>query len=415
MSDNPLENMKRQMDDVKELIDVEDNIYERMKHPQKTMKFSLPVMDENGDVTVYKGYRCQFDGARGPFKGGIRYHPDLTVDEVEAMAGWMTWKCALMDLPYGGAKGGVVCDTRDMSRMEIKGLTRRYTEALRDKIGPKSDIPAPDMRTDSQIMAWMVDTYSMMEGHTVPGIVTGKPINLGGTHGRDVATGTGVSIITEKIYEYLNRDLSDSDIAIQGFGAVGSVTADRLESYDANIVAVSDVSGGIYNPDGLDVSDIKSSISEDEFVTDYNAENIITNEELFELDVDLLIPAAVGNVINENNAGDIQADVIVEAANGPTTPEGDEILQEKGITVVPDILANAGGVTVSYLEWVQNFQYYSWDLEEVLEALDQQMTSAFSETIHKYESSKTDTLREATYAIGLQRVHDAHKNRGLFP
>lgn len=412
---NPLENMRDEMRTVKELITVEDNIYERMKHPMKTIKFSLPVMGDNGEVTVYEGFRCQYDGSRGPFKGGVRFHPDVTEEEVKALAGWMTWKCALLDLPYGGAKGGVICDTREMSQQEKKRLTRRYTEALRDDIGPHTDILAPDMRTDSQIMAWIVDTYSMMEGETVPGVATGKPINLGGTYGRDVATGIGVSTATEMCLNYLNSNISGKSVAIQGFGKVGSVTAEDLDSKGADIVAISDISGGIYNPDGLNVSEIKSNIQEDEYVTDYNANQSITNEELLELDVDIVIPAAIGNVITTDNVHDIKSDVIIEAANGPTTPDADQVLQQKDITVVPDILANAGGVTVSYLEWVQNFQYYSWDKQQVLQNLDEKMTEAFTSTTDVYEETQAKTLREAAYSIALQRVHDAHEKRGLFP
>lgn len=416
MQEDQLENMRSQMNSVKEYIDIEDNIYGRMKNPQKTLKFTIPVMMDDGSVENFKAFRCQYDDARGPFKGGVRYHPDVTEGEVQAMAGWMTWKCSLLDLPYGGAKGGIICDTRDMSRSEIKRLTRRYTEALREDIGPKTDIPAPDMRTNSQVMAWMMDTYSKMEGHTVPGVVTGKPLNLGGTKGRDVATGTGVSIITEHTYDYLNRELNGTDVAIQGFGSVGAITAERLHSYGANIVAVSDISGAIYDPDGLDIKSVKNEIfGTDKVVTDYNSKKQITNEDLLRLDVDLLIPAAVGNVITEDNAEEIQADIVVEAANGPTTPEGDNILNEEDIFVIPDIMANAGGVTVSYLEWVQNFQYYQWDLDEVLSTLDDKMTETFEDVLQKYQSTNADSMREASYMIALERVHNAHKNRGLFP
>lgn len=418
---NELDNMREEMDNVKHLIDVEDNIYRRMKTPEKTIEFSMPVMMDNGEVKLFNGFRSQYDGARGPFKGGIRYHPDVTKDEVEAMAGSMTWKCALLDLPYGGAKGGVVCDTREMSRQEIKQLTRRYTEKLRNDIGPKKDIPAPDMRTNEQIMSWIVDTYSTMNGHTVPGIVTGKPINLGGTQGRDVATGTGVSIVTKHTYDYIGETLEDSTVAIQGFGAVGSVTANKLNEMGANIVAISDVSGAIMDRSGLDIKQITEAMESKEYVTEYRSSYSndkiaeIPNEELIELDVDLLIPAAIGGVITEENVDKIQADIIVEAANNPTTPQADQILNEKDITVVPDILANAGGVTVSYLEWVQNFQYYSWEFDEVIDKLDDKITEAYLNTIDFYENTDAISIREAAYAIALQRVHDVHKNRGLFP
>ncbi len=413
--DSPLENMRAQLDSVEHLIDVEDNIYQRIREPDKTVEVTLPVMRDDDTLETFTGYRCQYDSARGPCKGGIRYHPDVTQEEVQALAGWMTWKCALVDIPYGGAKGGVICDTRDMSRQETKRLTRRYTESIRDVIGPMEDVPAPDMRTDSQVMAWMLDTYSLLEGHTVPGVVTGKPPHIGGTEGRDVATGTGVALITDAIYEYHDLDLDGSSVAIQGFGEVGAVAADRLASSGCDIVAVSDVSGGIHDPGGLDIDAVRETVEDDGFVTDHEGVDEITNDALLEMDVDVVIPAAIGSVITEENAADIQADFIIEAANGPTTPGADDILRQMETVAVPDVLTNAGGVIVSYLEWVQNWQYYSWSKEEVLDELDKKLMAAFDDMIAKYEHSDAETLREAAYAVAVQRVHDAHKSRGLFP
>lgn len=408
---NPLENMRQQMDRVKDVIDVEENIYQRLKEPQKTTEVSLPVMMDDGNLEVFTGYRCQYDDARGPFKGGIRYHPSVSREEVQALAGWMTWKCAVVNIPYGGAKGGVICDTKNLSRQERKRLTRRYTEEIRDMIGPKKDVPAPDMNTGEQEMAWMMDTYSKMEGYTIPGVVTGKPINLGGTQGRARATGTGVSMVTKFALNHYGDELKGSDVAIQGFGNVGQVTAKELDKLGCNIVATSDVTGAIYNENGLDVQETSPKTDK---IHSLEGEEI-TNEQLLTSNVDILIPAAIGNVITDENVRDIQAKYIIEAANGPISPEADEHLRTTDKIVIPDILANAGGVTVSYLEWVQNFQHYSWSEQEVHEKLEDQLITAAEEILSVKDELGLSSTRDAAYAVSLQRVHDAHKNRGLFP
>lgn len=412
-----LDDVREQMDNVKEIIDVEDNIFNRLKQPKKTLEVSLPIHMDDGSVKTFKGFRCQYDDARGPFKGGIRYHPNVTKDEVEALAARMTWKCGLVDIPYGGAKGGVICNTKNMSRSEVKKLTRRYTESIRDIIGPKRDIPAPDMRTNEQVMGWIMDTYSLLEGYTVPGVVTGKPVNIGGTVGRSKATGTGVSIVTQELFEYRDKPIENSSVAIQGFGNVGAVTAERLYDEGVKVVAVSDISGAVYNPEGLPIDELLELYSNGQTLDEYTSPSVshISNEELLTLDVDILIPAAVGNVINKQNADKIQANIIVEAANGPTTPKADAHLQTKNITIIPDILANSGGVIVSYLEWVQNFQYYSWNKSEVYSELDNKISSAFHETVETKKQTDAKTYRDAAYALSIQRVHDSHKSRGLFP
>jgi glutamate dehydrogenase (NAD(P)+) len=411
----PLNNMLAQMEQAREYVDIDDGIFERMKSPERTLTVSLPVRMDDGSVEVFEAYRCQFDGARGPFKGGIRYHPNVSKEEVSALAGWMTWKTALVDLPFGGAKGGIICDPKELSEREIERLTRRYTEGIRRMIGPDIDIPAPDVNTNPRTMAWIMDTYSMYQGHAVPEVVTGKPPEIGGTEGRVEATGRGVSIITQETFEYLGTDVEDADVAIQGFGNVGSVTAQLLHEAGANVVAVSDVTGGIYAPDGLDVENVAAHVTNDGHLEDYEAAEHLTNDDLLTLDVDALIPAAIEDVITVDVAERLEADVVVEAANGPTTFDAAAVLKERDIPVVPDILANAGGVIVSYLEWVQNSQQYSWEVEEVNQDLRDRLTRSFDEMLAAYEQQDIPDLRTAAYTIALQRTADAQELRGLFP
>jgi len=430
MTDDPFENMLAQMDRAKEYADVDTGVFERLKHPERTLKVTLPVRLESGAVEVFEGYRCQFDSARGPFKGGVRFHPSVTQREVEALAGWMTWKTALVDLPYGGAKGGVICEPKDLTEQDLERLTRRYTEGIRRMIGPEVDVPAPDMNTNPQTMAWMMDTYSMYEGHSVPQVVTGKPLEIGGTPGRVEATGRGVSIVTERLFEYLDRDLTSATVAIQGFGNVGSNAAKLLDEADAKVVATSDVTGAAYDPDGLDVKALDAHVTAggliEEYVTGdprdgpdnrgrWDAPELIANEKLLTLDVDVLIPAAVEGVITAENVRDLQTSAIVEAANGPTTVAADEVLTERDIQVVPDILANAGGVIVSYLEWVQNAQEFSWPLETVNAELERRIGTAFDQTIEQYDTKDLPDLRTAAYTLALERTASAHEYRGLFP
>ena len=429
MADDPFENMLAQMDRAEEYADVDHGVFERLKHPERTLKVTLPVRLESGEVEVFEGYRCQFDSARGPFKGGVRFHPSVTQREVEALAGWMTWKTALVDLPYGGAKGGVICEPKDLTERDLERLTRRYTEGIRRMIGPETDVPAPDMNTNPQTMAWMMDTYSMYEGHSIPQVVTGKPLEIGGTPGRVEATGRGVSLVTERLFEYLDRDLSDATVAIQGFGNVGSNAARLLDESGASVVATSDVSGAVYDPDGLDVAALGAHVDAGGLIEEYvageyrgNADgsswddpDAITNAELLTLDVDVLIPAAVEGVITADNVDDLRASAIVEAANGPTTVAADEVLTERDVQVVPDILANAGGVIVSYLEWVQNAQEFSWPLETVNAELERRIGTAFDETIEQYDTKDLPDLRTAAYTLALERTAKAHEYRGLFP
>jgi glutamate dehydrogenase (NAD(P)+) len=412
---DPLENMLSQMSAARPYADLSDNVFERLKYPERTLKVTLPIHRDEGSVEVYEGYRCQFDSARGPYKGGVRFHPAVTREEVEALAGWMTWKTALMNLPYGGAKGGVIVDPNDLSDREIEGLTRRYTEGIRRMIGPDMDVPAPDINTGEQTMAWMMDTYSMYEGCVVPDVVTGKPISVGGTAGRVKATGRGVAITADHAFEYFDRDLIDATVAIQGFGNVGNVAAELLDERGADIVAVSDVTGGVYNGDGLDIGALETHVEQSKGVAGFEGGDAITNDELLRLDVDVLCPAALENVITTDVASELRASLILEAANGPTTVEADEILRERDIPVVPDILTNAGGVIVSYLEWVQNSQQYSWDLEEVNADLERRISAAFQETIDAFAERETPDLRTAAYAVALERVGDAHEARGMFP
>ncbi|GAA0269529.1 Glu/Leu/Phe/Val family dehydrogenase [Halobacterium noricense] len=411
----PLDNMLAQMEQAREYVDIDDGIFERLKYPERTLSVSLPVEMDDGSVEVFEAYRCQFDGARGPFKGGIRYHPNVSEEEVSALAGWMTWKTALVDLPFGGAKGGIICNPKELSQSEIEQLTRRYTEGIRRIIGPDTDIPAPDVNTNPRTMAWIMDTYSVYQGYAVPEVVTGKPPEVGGTAGRVEATGRGVTIVTEETFEFLGTDIADADIAIQGFGNVGSVTAQLLAERDANVVAVSDVTGAIYDPDGLDVEAVGAHVANDGRLEDYDAHEHITNDDLLTMDVDALIPAAIEDVITVDVAERLEADVVVEAANGPTTFDAANVLKERDVPVVPDILANAGGVIVSYLEWVQNSQQYSWELEEVNRDLEARLTTAFDEMLAAYEQKDIPDLRTAAYTLALERTADAHEYRGLFP
>jgi glutamate dehydrogenase (NAD(P)+) len=412
---NPLENMLAQMSAARPHADIDDGVFERLKHPERTLKVTLPIHRADGTMDVLEGYRCQFDSARGPYKGGVRFHPAVTREEVEALAGWMTWKTALMDLPYGGAKGGVVVDPREFSEHEIENLTRRYTEGIRRMIGPDMDVPAPDINTGPQTMAWMMDTYSMYEGHVVPDVVTGKPLSIGGTAGRVEATGRGVAITANHAFEYFDRDLTNASIVIQGFGNVGSVAARLLDRRGADIVAISDVTGGVYDPDGLDIDSLGTHVERTGGVDGFGGGDEIGNDELLRLDVDVVCPAALENVITTDVAGELQASLILEAANGPTTVAADEILRDRDIPVVPDILTNAGGVIVSYLEWVQNSQQYSWSLEDVNADLERRISGAFEDTIDAFAERETPDLRTAAYAVALERVGDAHEIRGLFP
>jgi glutamate dehydrogenase/leucine dehydrogenase len=409
-----LDSAIKQLRNASDILNIEPGIRLFMEHPKRTLIVSMPIRMEDGSVKVFQGVRVQHNNARGPYKGGIRYHPNVTVEEVTALAMLMTWKCAVVDLPYGGAKGGVVCNPKEMTKTELERLTRRYTSMIYELIGPLVDIPAPDVYTDSQTMAWIMDTYSQMKGYQVPEVVTGKPVSLLGSLGRNEATSRGVAISVRETAKYLNKPLKDARIAIQGFGNVGGFAAQILHEMGARIVAVSDSKGGIYSPNGLNPRSVMEHKNRTGSVVGFDGAKTISNEELLTLKCDFLIPAALENQITAANAERIQASAIVEGANGPTTPEADKILYERGVLVVPDILANAGGVTVSYLEWVQNLKRETWTLDEVNSKLEGKIVSAYASVVEmarKYEVS----LRDGAMLLAVGRVAEAIKLLGIWP
>ncbi len=412
---NPFEMAKKQVDIASKYLNLDPGFIEKLKSTKRELIVHFPVKMDNGEVKIFTGYRVQHNVSRGPAKGGIRYHPDVDLDEVRALAMWMTWKSAVVNIPFGGAKGGVQCNPKEMSLNEIEHLTRRFTWEISMMLGPEQDIPAPDVYTNPQVMAWIMDTYSILKGYSVPGVVTGKPIELGGSLGRFEATGRGVVITSLEALKYLKKSIEGATVAIQGCGNVGGVAARHFQRLGAKVVALSDSKGGLYNERGLDlkrVLDCKAQYSC--FVCDKKEETEITNQELLELDCDLLIPAAIENQITKENAPRIKARIITEGANGPTTPEADEILNEKGIFVVPDILANAGGVTVSYFEWVQNLQELIWSEEEVLDRLTRIMQRSFREVL-EISLSKKISMRTAALVLGIGRVAEATRLRGIYP
>ena len=415
---NPYENMLSVVSNAAEILGYTPSDYEAVKYPERELKVAIPVRMDDGSVKVFEGFRVQHSTSRGPAKGGIRYHQNVDLDEVKALAAWRTFKCAVVKIPYGGGKGGIICDPTKLSESELRSLTRRFTAMIAPIIGPDQDIPAPDVGTNANVMGWIMDTYSMLKGHCVPGVVTGKPIELGGALGRNEATGRGVMITTLNILKALGMNPENTKAAIQGMGNVGSVSAKLLSEKGLKIVAVSDVSCALYNPDGLDIPSILEYLSQKRgnLLEGYHNGNTIhlTNAELLELNVDVLIPAALENQINTSNADKIQARVIVEAANGPTTIDADEILDKKGIAVVPDILSNAGGVVVSYFEWVQNIQSISWSEEHVNEQLKQIMDQAF-QSVWDIAREKKVSLRTGAYLISVKRVIDAKNMRGIWP
>ncbi|NKE36399.1 Glu/Leu/Phe/Val dehydrogenase [Natronococcus sp. JC468] len=412
--DSALVTARRQLERAATHVDVDDGVIERLKHPTRVERVSVPLERDDGSVEVFTGYRAQHDDVRGPYKGGLRYHPEVNADECIGLSMWMTWKCAVMDLPFGGGKGGISIDPKSLSDDEKERLTRRFAEELRYVIGPTTDVPAPDMGTDAQTMAWFMDAYSMQQGETIPGVVTGKPPVIGGSYGRGEAPGRSTAIIAREAVDYYGEDLEDTTVAVQGFGSVGANAARLLEEWGADVVAVSDVNGAIYDPDGLDIESIPTHEEEPEAVMQQDAPETLTNEEVLELDVDVLIPAAIGNVITADNADDIAADVVVEGANGPTTFAADTILEERGVPVVPDILANAGGVTVSYFEWLQDINRRKWSLEEVNAELEEKMLDAWNEVRAEVEG-KDLSWRDAAYVVALSRIAEAKATRGLWP
>ncbi|WP_303659919.1 glutamate dehydrogenase GdhB [Haladaptatus halobius] len=412
-SESALETARRQLYHAANHLDIDSNIVERLKYPKKIHEVTIPIERDDGTVEVFTGYRAQHDSVRGPFKGGLRYHPEVTRDECVGLGMWMTWKCAVMNLPFGGAKGGIAVNPKALSPNEKERLTRRFAQELRDVIGPTQDIPAPDMGTDPQTMAWLMDAYSMQEGETTPGVVTGKPPVVGGSEGREEAPGRSVAIITRLVCEYYDRQLEETTVAVQGYGSVGSNAARLLDEWGATIVAISDVNGAMYDPTGIDTHSVPSHDEKPEAVTEY-ADTVISNDELLTLDVDVLIPAALGNVITKENADAIAAEIVVEGANGPTTSTADAILAEQEIEVVPDILANAGGVTVSYFEWLQDINRRSWSLKRVNDELETEMRAAWNAVQAEFESRDV-TWRDAAYIVALSRIAEAHETRGLWP
>ncbi len=411
---NPFEIAKRQIDIVAEYMDLEPDILELLKHPKRVLEVAIPVRMDSGRIKVFTGYRVQHNEARGPFKGGIRYHPQVDLDEVKALATWMSMKTAVVDIPYGGAKGGIICNPKEMSQTEVEHLTRRFTSEISLIIGPYRDVPAPDVNTNSQTMAWIMDTFSMIQGYAVPEVVTGKPIEIGGSLGRTEATARGAVICVREAAKIIGMDLKGATVAVTGYGNVGYNAAWLMEELDSKVVAASDSRGAIYNPDGLDAKKVKEHKQKTGSVKDYPGAKNIDQSKVYELDVDILIPAALENEITAENADKVKAKIISEGANGPTTPEADVILFKKGVFLVPDILANAGGVTVSYYEWLQNLTREYWLEDEVNKKLETRIVKAFND-VHKISTENKVHMRTAAYILAVGRIAAAHRLRGLYP
>jgi len=405
---------QQQLDEVAHKLNLDPGVHERLRYPKKALIVSVPIKLDNGKTRTFMGYRVQHDMALGPSKGGIRYYPDIDLGEVSALAMWMTWKCSLMNLPFGGAKGGIRCNPEIMSPNELEKMTRRYTTEILSIIGPEKDIPAPDMYTDEQTMAWIMDTYSNYFGYAIPGVVTGKPIGVGGSLGRTEATGRGVTFTTLKALEKVKLHTDKPKVAVQGFGNVGAVTAKYLYQQGCSIIAVSDIHGGIYNPKGINIEALLKYVKECKTVIGFPETENISNQEILEIECDILAPCAVGNVITEKNADKIKCKILAEGANGPTTPAADKILYEKGMFIIPSILANAGGVTVSYFEWVQDIQRLFWSEDEVVNKLQVLITRAFDDVYNLSLEKNVDT-RTAAMMIGVGRVAEAKRLRGLYP
>lgn len=412
---NPFENVVKVVDSAAAILGYTENEYATLKYPERELKVSMPVVMDDGSVKVFEGFRVQHSTVRGPAKGGVRFHPAVNHDEVKALAAWMTFKCAVVNIPYGGGKGGIICNPGEMSERELHSLTTKYTAQIAPLIGPDKDIPAPDVGTNGKIMAWMMDSYSMLKGHSVLGVVTGKPIGLGGILGRGEATGRGVMFTVKNLLAKKGVPMEGTSVIVQGMGNVGSVTAKLLHQEGMKVIGVSDVSGGVIDRNGLNIPEILAFVAGKNLLKDYPAEGAahVTNAELLTTECDVLVPAALENQINESNANQLQCKYVVEAANGPTTLEADEILKQRGITLVPDILANAGGVVVSYFEWVQNIQELCWTEERVNEELKTHMDTAF-EAVWNIAEEKGETLRIGAYLIAVKRVVDARLGRGIF-
>lgn len=411
--DNPFGDMMARFDHAAELVSLDPGIYKVLRQPEKQIIVSIPIQLDTGDVEVFTGYRVIHNTSRGPGKGGIRFDPNVTIDEVKALAAWMTWKCAVVNIPFGGAKGGVVCDPTKLSDAELERVTRRYTAALINVLGPESDIPAPDVNTNERVMAWIMDTYAMHKQSASHGVVTGKPIEIGGSLGRREATGRGCMIVTKEALKHLGLPVRGSRVAVQGFGNVGSVAAKLLGQEGLTVVAVSDASTGVYNENGIYIDEALQWVRENRYLDGYPGGDAISNEELLSLELDVLLPAAVENVITRRNAAGINTKVICEGANGPTTAAADRILEDKGVFVIPDILANAGGVTVSYFEWVQNRSGYFWDEKTVVDRLEAITVRSFADVLEVSKRHSVD-MRTAAYMLSVERVAAVHRIRGMY-
>jgi glutamate dehydrogenase/leucine dehydrogenase len=395
-------------------LGLEENVRAMIKHPERILTVSIPVRMDDGRIQRFEGYRVQHNTARGPAKGGIRYHPNVTLEEVKALATWMTWKCAVVNIPFGGGKGGVTCNPKQMSLGELERMTRRYASAILPLIGPERDIPAPDVYTNSQIMAWIMDTYSMIKGYPILGVVTGKPVDLGGSLGRNEATGRGVYYTIESACAHLKLPLRGAKVVVQGFGNAGSVAAHLLDSAATYVIAVNDSRGGIYNSKGVDIPKLIMHKEKTGSVVGFSNSEPISTADLFALNCDILIPAALENCITVENAASINAKIIAEAANGPVTTQADVLLEQKGIFVIPDILCNAGGVTVSYFEWVQDEQHLFWDAQDIYNRLERVMKTSFNEVLKIHQEQKV-SMRAAANMLGISRVANAVRLRGLYP
>ena len=411
---NPYEAALENFDLAADELELDHNMREIIKYPERVLEVNLPVGMDDRSVHRFTGYRVQHSTARGPAKGGIRYHPNVTLDEVKALATWMTWKCAVVNIPFGGGKGGITCNPKEMSQTELERLTRRYTTSILPLIGPDRDIPAPDVYTNAQVMAWIMDTYSMAKGHSVQGVVTGKPISLGGSLGRNEATGRGVFYTVRSACEHLKIPINGAGVAVQGFGNAGSIAARLLYSHQARVIAASDSQGSIYNKNGLDIPNLIVHKQKTGRVSGFSGAEEISPQDLLALECDVLIPAALENAIDSENAPQVRARIVGEAANGPVTPKADKILEENGIFLIPDILCNAGGVTVSYFEWVQNEQHLFWAAQDVYNRLEHVMHAAFAEVL-KIKLERNVSMRTAANMLGIGRVAEAVKLRGLFP
>lgn len=409
---NPFRNAQAQLDKAARILKLDKGVHAILREPMRELHVSVPVKMDDGSVKVFKGFRIQYNNALGPCKGGIRYHPDETIDTVRALAAWMTWKCAVMDLPLGGGKGGIICNPKEMSPGELERMSRSYIDLIAPVIGPEKDVPAPDVYTTPQMMAWMMDEFSKLRGYYCPGVITGKPVETGGSEGRNDATAVGGLYAAREAAKHLKIDLKKASVVVQGYGNVGSFAATLSKKiFGSRVVAVTDSKGGVYNPDGLDPDKVLAHKKKTGSVINYPGTKPLSNEEVLELDADILFPSALENVITHENASRIKAKIVAELANGPTTPEADEILYKKGVFVIPDFLCNAGGVTVSYFEWVQNITGDYWDEEEVYSRLDRKMTKSFRDVLEASLKEKVD-MRTAAYIVAVRRVAEAMKLRG---